>query len=94
MQEPRSRSTEASDPGAAVRMQDRLERMTEAERIKLYAVMETSDAARQVLTYALGATKAELDVLLALMEADLVRRRVTATVINGINCDPATAEHV
>ena len=82
--------------GAAVWMQDRLGRMTAAERTKLYAFMETSDAAHRLMTYVLGATSDELDVLLALIEADLWRRRNrrSAITINGIRLDPATAERV
>jgi hypothetical protein len=80
--------------GAAVRMQERLDRMSEAERAKLGAFMETSDSARRLLTYALGATKDELAELAEIMEADLARHRAKATVINGIRIDPTTAEHI
>jgi hypothetical protein len=84
---------EKTDGGAAARMMERLGRMPESKRSEIYAFMETSESARQLITYALGATKDELSELLGIVEADLHRRRSVVT-INGIRCDPTTAEHI
>ena len=83
-------TTETNDPGAAVRMQERLDRMTEIERTKLYAFMESDESTRRVINYALGATAEQLWELMALMEDDPARRRRERVVINGIDCSPAT----
>jgi len=82
------------DAGAAVRMLERLERMSEPERVKLYAFMEKDENARRVMTYALGATAAQLRELLEIIEGDLARRRAGAAVINNIDCNPTTAARI
>jgi len=84
---------DATDTSVAMRMQDRLDRMTEAQRAELFAFMDTNENIRRVMTYALSATVAQLRELLEIL-ADLARRRVGAAVINTIDCNPATATRI
>lgn len=86
-------TTETNDSGAAVRMQERLKRMTDAERTELETLLAKDENVRRVASYALGAPPDELRELAQLMEADLAQRRSTIA-INGIRLDPATGKRV
>jgi len=88
------KQAEKSDGGGAARMIKRLERMTEPERTKLCSFMEQDENVRHLMTYALGATAAQLRELAEIMEDDLAQRRAKATVINGIDCNPAAATRI
>ena len=55
--------------------QNRLQRMGEAERAKLFVLMKKDENTRRVMTSALSATKDHLWVLIDIMEVALLKRR-------------------
>jgi len=63
--------TTTDKPGRAIRMQHRLEKMTEAQRVEVYDVMDLGESERRVMVFMLGAMDAQLRRLIAALEGEL-----------------------